>query len=121
MILSEYQAKREVLEKKIQELGDQEAEKKMELSIRHQTAMKKIASQIGNLKHQRAELNKEYEKDKSWWHQRFRDEKNKVTASIHALRMEYLTVNGAQDVRPAKLTPLPVEESSLTMEEPKDE
>ena len=34
-----------------------------------------------------------------------KDEKHLITQQIHALRMEYLTVNGAQDVRPAKLTP----------------
>lgn len=105
MVLSEYQAKREELEKKMQEIGDREAAHKMELSIKHQTELKKIAAQIGNLKHKRAELNKQYEIDKAWCHRKYRDEKHAVTASIHALRMEYLTLNGAQDVRPAKLTP----------------
>ena len=71
----------------------------------HQAELKKIASQIGNLKHKRAEINKQYEIDKAWFHRKYREEKHAVTASIHALRMEYLTVNGVQDVCPAKLTP----------------
>ena len=103
MILSEYQAKREALEKKMQEIGEREAEHKMELSIKHQAQLKKIASQIGNLKHQRAEINKQYEIDKAWFHLKYRDEKNQVTASIHALRMEYLTVNGLEGKRPAQI------------------
>ncbi|MBQ3700817.1 MAG: hypothetical protein II886_13085 [Prevotella sp.] len=105
MILSEYQAKREALEKKMQEIGEREAAHKMELSIKHQAQLQKIASQIGNLKHQRAEVNKQYENDKAWFHRKYRDEKRQVTQQMHALRMEYLTVNGVQDVRPAKLTP----------------
>ena len=105
MILSEYQAKREALEKKMQEIGEREAEHKLELSVKHQAQLKKIAAQIGNLKHQRAEINKQYEIDKAWFHRKYRDEKHQITAQIHALCMEFLTVNGAQDVRPAKLTP----------------
>lgn len=35
MILSEYQARREDLEKKMQEIGEREAAHKMELSIKH--------------------------------------------------------------------------------------
>ena len=101
MILSEYQARREALEKKMQEIGEREAAHKMELSIKHQTEMKKIASQIGNLKHRRAEINKQYEMDKTWFHRKYRDEKHQVTAQMHALKMEYLTVNGVKDVRPA--------------------
>ena len=103
MILSEYQARREDLEKKMQEIGEREAAHKMELSIKHQTQLKKIATQIGQLKHQRAEINKQYEIDKAWFHRKYREEKHQVTEAMHALMMEYLTVNGAQDVRPAKL------------------
>lgn len=120
MILSEYQAKREELEKKMQEIGEREAEHKLELSVKHQAQLKKIAAQIGNLKHQRAEINKQYEIDKAWFHRKYRDEKHQITAQIHALRMEYLTVNGAQDVRPAKLTP-PLPMGSLTKEEQNNE
>lgn len=106
MILSEYQAKREELDKKMQEISDREAEHKMELSIKHQTELKKIAAQIGNLKHQRAEAMKKYQMDKAWLHRKYRDEKQQVTARMHTLRMEYLTVNGVQqDARPAKITP----------------
>lgn len=105
MILSEYQAKREALEQKMQEIGEREAAHKMELSVKHQMELKKIATQIGNLKHQRAEVNKQYERDKIWFRRKYRDEKHQITAAIHALRMEYLTVNGLEDKRPAKLTP----------------
>ena len=103
MILSEYQAKREVLEKKMQEIGERESQHKMELSIKHQAELKKIASQINNLKHHRAEINKQYEMDKTWFHRKYRDEKHEITQKIHALRMEYLTVNGLEDKRPAKV------------------
>ena len=97
MVLSEYQARREDLERKMQEIGEREAAHKMELSVKHQAQLKKIASQIGN--------HKQYEIDKAWFHRKYREEKHAITSAIHALRMEYLTVNGAQDVRPAKLTP----------------
>ena len=102
MILSEYQARREDLEKKMAEIGERESAHKMELSIKHQTELKKIATQIGNLKQKRAEINKQYELDKTWFHRKYREEKHAITAQIHALRLEYLTVNGVQDVRPAK-------------------
>ena len=82
MLLSEYQAKREALEHKMQEIGDREAE------------LKKIATQIGNLKHKRAEINKQYEAEKNYTHRKYREEKHQVTEAIHALKMEYLTVNG---------------------------
>lgn len=94
MQLSEYQAKREALERKMQEIGDREAEHKMELSIKHQAELKKIATQIGNLKHKRAEINKQYEAEKNYTHRKYREEKHQVTEAIHALKMEYLTVNG---------------------------
>lgn len=105
MDISEYQAKREALEKKLREIGEQEAEHKMELSVKHQMKLKSIAAKIGQLKHQRAETNKQYEMDKAWTHRKYRDEKQKIISQIHVLRMEYLTVNGAQDVRPAKIAP----------------
>ena len=116
MILSDYVARREALEKKMQEIGEREAAHKMELSIKFQTECKKIASQIGNLKHRRAELNKQYQMDKAWCHRRYQsnkqyvrhmysEEKRNLIDSIHTLRLEYLTVNGLTDVRPSKLTP----------------
>lgn len=93
MKLSEYEAKRQELDAKMQKLNAMESEKKMELSIRYQAECKKISCKIGELKHKRAELNKDYQKDKSWWHAKFRDEKHEVTAKMHMLRLEYLTVN----------------------------
>lgn len=103
MDISEYQAKREALEKKLREIGEQEAEHKMELSVKHQMQLKSIAAKIGQLKHQRAETNKRYEMDKAWTHRRYRDEKQKIISQIHMLRMEYLTVNGVQSL--AKIAP----------------
>lgn len=95
MVLSEYEAKRQELEAQMQKLNDMESEKKMELSIKFQMDTKRINQQMGQLKHQRSELLKSYQNDKSWWHKKFRDEKQQVTARMHLLRMEYLTVNGA--------------------------
>lgn len=103
MIISEYQARREALEKKLREIGELEAEHKMELSVKHQMQLKTIAAQIGNLKHQRAEINKRYEMDKSWCHRKYRDDKQQIISQIHMLRMEYLTVNGVQSQ--AKIAP----------------
>lgn len=100
MILSEYQAKREDLEKKLQEISDREVQHKMELSVKYQASCKRIASQMGQLKHARAELNKQYQNDKTFFHRKYRDEKREVIERIHALRMEYLTVNGLEDKRP---------------------
>ena len=94
MILSEYEAKRGELEKEMEKLNAMESEKKMELSIKHQTELKKIASQIGQLKKKRADVQNQYQKDKSWWHAKFRQEKHDVTEKIHLLRLQYLTVNG---------------------------
>lgn len=91
MILSEYAAKREELEKKLQEIGELQAEHKMEMSVKHQMQLQKIAKQIGALKHQRAELNKQYEIDKSWFKKKCREEKQVIIQKIHLLRMEYLT------------------------------
>lgn len=105
MLLSEYQAKREELDRKMEELNSQEAEKKMELSIKYQAQCKKIQSQIGNLKHQQKEALKQYQNDKAWWHEKYKGEKHKINASMHTLRMEYLTVNGLTDDRVKINTP----------------
>ena len=94
MILSEYEAKRGELEKEMEKLNAMESEKKMELSIKHQAELKKIASQIGQLKKKRADVQNQYQKDKQWWHAKFRTEKHEVTQKMHLLRLEYLTVNG---------------------------
>ena len=111
MILSEYQAKREELDAKMQQLNEQESEKKMELSIKYQTTAKRISNQIGSLKHQRAEAMKEYQKDKSWWHMKFKTEKQKISQQMHLLRLEYLTVNGIES-KENRNTP-PMAESSV--------
>lgn len=104
MILSEYEAKRADLDTKMQELNAQESEKKMELSIKYQADCKRIQAQIGQLKHKQKELLKSYQNDKSWWHQKFKSEKNQVSANMHLLRMEYLTVNGI-DCKEMRNTP----------------
>ena len=96
MVLSEYEAKRHELDAQMQKLNEMESEKKMELSIKLQSELKKISSQIGTLKKRRQELEKQYQKDKSWWHMKFKDEKLDVMAKMHMLRLEYLTVNNIQ-------------------------
>ena len=93
MQLSEYEAKRQELDAKMQKLNEMESEKKMELSIKYQAECKKIQAQIGNLKRKQKEALKQYQNDKSWWHAKFRDEKHDVSAKMHMLRLEYLTVN----------------------------
>lgn len=96
MILSEYEAKRHELDARMQKLNEMESKKKMELSITLQGELKKIACKIGNLKKERQELEKQYQKDKSWWHMKFKDEKQEVSAKMHILRLEYLTANNIE-------------------------
>jgi Txe/YoeB family toxin of Txe-Axe toxin-antitoxin module len=96
MVLSEYEAKRAELDKKMEELNEMESEKKIELSIKYQADCKKIQAQIGQLKHKQKELLKQYQNDKAWFHQKFRKEKADVTSRMHTLRLEYLTVNGIE-------------------------
>lgn len=93
MELSTYEAKRQELDAKMQKLNEMESEKKMELSIKYQAECKKIQAKIGNLKREQKELLKVYQNDKQWWHRKFRDEKQDVSAKMHMLRLEYLTVN----------------------------
>ena len=93
MILSEYEAKRAELDRRLQEVGEREAAHKMELSVKYQAECKKIQSQIGALKHKQKELLKDYQNNKSWWHKKFKDEKREVSEKMHMLRLEYLTVN----------------------------
>ena len=97
MILSEYEAKRAELDQKMKEIGEREAEHKMELSIKYQAECKKIQSQIGNLKKRQKEALKQYQNDKMWFHRKYRDEKHEITQKMHMLKMEYLTVNGIKE------------------------
>ncbi len=112
MILSEYEAKRQELDAQMQKLNEMESEKKMELSIKLQKNLKDIACKMGALKKQRADLQKEYQKDKSWWHMKFRNEKQDVSAKMHLLRLEYLTVNGIECKETKSITP-PLQSSSM--------
>ena len=93
MVLSEYEAKRQELDAKMQELNTMESEKKMELSVKYQAECKKIQSQIGQLKKKPKDLLKTYQNDKAWFHQKFKKQKEDVTSKMHLLRLEYLTVN----------------------------
>ena len=93
MNFSDYEAKRSELDAQMQKLNEMESEKKMELSIKYQAECKKIQSQIGTLKKKQKDALKQYLNDKSWWHAKFRDEKHDVSAKMHMLRLEYLTVN----------------------------
>ena len=97
MILSEYEAKRAELDQKMKEIGEREAEHKMELSIKYQAECKKIQSQIGQLKKRQKEALKQYQNDKMWFHRKYREEKHEITQKMHMLRMEYLTVNGVKE------------------------
>ena len=64
MILSEYEAKRHDLDRKLEEIGEREAAHKMELSVKYQAECKKIQSQIGQLKKKQKELLQKYQNDK---------------------------------------------------------
>ena len=76
MILSEYEAKRHDLDRKLEEIE-----------------CKKIQSQIGQLKKKQKELLQKYQNDKIFFHRKYREEKHEITAKMHTLRLEYLTVN----------------------------
>ena len=97
MILSEYEAKRAELDQKMKEIGEREAEHKMELSIKYQAECKKIQAQIGQLKKRQKEALKQYQNDKMWFRRKYRDEKHEISQKMHMLRMEYLTVNGIKE------------------------
>ena len=96
MVLSEYEAKRHELDEQMTKLNEMESEKKMELSIKFQSEMKRIQSKIGQLKREQKNLLKDYQNDKAWWHKKFKDEKQDVSAKMHLLRLEYLTVNNTE-------------------------
>jgi hypothetical protein len=76
----------------MKEIGEREAEHKMELSIKYQAECKRIQAQIGQLKRKQKDALKQYQNDKMWFHRKYRDEKHEVTQQMHMLRMEYLTV-----------------------------
>ena len=96
MILSEYEAKRAELDRRLTEVGEREAAHKMELSVKYQTECKKIQSQIGQLKRKQKELLKTYQNDKTFFHRKYRDEKHEICEKMHTLRLEYLTVNNIE-------------------------
>ena len=96
MILSEYEAKRADLDRKLQEVGEREAAHKMDLSIKYQAECKKIQSQIGQLKKRQKELLQQYQNDKQFFHRKYRDEKHEICEKMHTLRLEYLTVNNIE-------------------------
>ena len=96
MILSEYEAKRAELDRRLQEVGEREAAHKMELSVKYQAECKRIQSQIGQLKKKQKELLQTYQNDKTFFHRKYRDEKHEICEKMHALRLEYLTVNNIE-------------------------
>lgn len=96
MILSEYEAKRAELDRRLQEVGEREAAHKMELSVKYQAECKRIQSQIGQLKKKQKELLQTYQNDKQFFHRKYRDEKHEICEKMHALRLEYLTVNNIE-------------------------
>ena len=93
MSLSEYEAKRAELDRRLQEVGEREAAHKMELSVKFQAECKRIQSQIGQLKKKQKELLQNYKNDKTFFNRKYRDEKHEICEKMHALRLEYLTVN----------------------------
>ena len=96
MILSEYEAKRAELDRRLQEVGEREAAHKIELSVKYQAECKKIQSQIGQLKKKQKELLKTYQNDKTFFHRKYREEKHEICEKMHSLRLEYLTVNNIE-------------------------
>ena len=96
MILSEYEAKRAELDRRLQEVGEREAAHKIELSVKYQAECKKIQSQIGQLKRKQKELLKTNQNDKAFFHRKYREEKHEICEKMHSLRLEYLTVNNIE-------------------------
>ena len=105
MSITDYEAKRMRLDEEMQKVNARQAEHEMELSVKYQTEMKRISTQIGALKSKRGEITKKYQIDKSWLRKKYRDEKEDVTRKMHLLRLEYLTANGLPDNRAKKVTP----------------
>jgi hypothetical protein len=102
MILSEYEAKRAELDRRLQEVGEREAAHKMELSVKYQAECKRIQSQIGQLKKKQKELLQTYQNDKTFFHRKYRDEKHEICEKMHALQLEYLTVNNIDTIETRK-------------------
>lgn len=96
MILSEYEAKRAELDRRLQEVGEREAAHKIELSVKYQAECKKIQSQIGQLKKKQKDLLQKYLNDKTFFHRKYREEKHEICEKMHSLRLEYLTVNNIE-------------------------
>ena len=109
MKITDYEAKRLELDAKMQELNNQESEKKMELSVAFQTECKRIQSKIGSLKKQQKQALQDYKNNKKWWHEKFRKEKMEITSKMHLLRLEYLTVNNIDSKETRKDPPQPNE------------
>lgn len=103
MILSEYEAKRAELDRRLQEVGEREAAHKIELSVKYQAECKKIQSQIGQLKRKQKELLKMYQNDKTFFHRKYREEKHEICEKMHSLRLEYLTVNNIETKETGKV------------------
>lgn len=104
MTLQEYEMARGVLEEKLREVGERERKHKEKAHVEFQIECKRIAAQMGSLKHKRAVLNKKYQQDKAYIHGMYRKEKQDLNLQMHTLKMEYLTVNGIDD-RKNKITP----------------
>lgn len=97
MILSEYEAKRMDLEKKMNEINEREAEHMITLLGKLQAENKKISSQMGQLKKRRGEVLQKYKADKSYVRKMYKEEKQQIQLKMHTLRMEYLTLNGIDE------------------------
>ena len=93
MKITDYEARRLELDAKMQELNHKESENKMELSIAYQSECKRIQSKIGTLKKQQKQALQDYQNNKKWWHEKFRNEKMEITGKMNMLKIEYLTVN----------------------------
>ena len=93
MILSEYEAKRAELDRRLQKVGEREAAHKMELSVKYQAECKRIQSQIGQLKKKQKELLQTTRTTRRSFIASIVTKKHEICEKMHALRLEYLTVN----------------------------
>lgn len=105
MTITDYEAKRLQLEKKMQEINEREAAHMVSLLGKMNAERMKISSQIGQLKKKQDELQRHYKADKNYIRRMCRDEKIALNAKMHCLRLEYLMVNGLPDSRASKLPP----------------
>lgn len=97
MIITDYEARRMELERKMNEINEREASHMLELLAKMQAEQKRISSQIGQLKKKRDEVLRKYKADKSYVRKMYKEEKQQVQVKMHTLRMEYLTVNGIEE------------------------